>query len=295
MDGRLVAVGLLLAGIGFACLTGAIMKGMVATMPVLMAVWGRYVAYLLVMLPIALYRHGRAVFNPPRRGVQMLRAALLAVATVTFAMVLHYLPFAEAVAIFYIYPFVMTALSPLVLGERAGKVVWLGIAGGFAGVLIVMRPGIGTDPFPLLLTVFSGSLTAVFLLVTRLLSRVGDAVTMSTYTALVTTGWLTLLVPFVWQTPNLNELAIFALLGAATSASHWLTALAYGRAEATFLAPFTYLEIAVATLYGLLFFGDWPDLVAWTGFTVIVLSGVFVARAPAIAALLNRSRRADTE
>jgi drug/metabolite transporter (DMT)-like permease len=261
---------------------------MVLTMPVLMVVWGRYVAYLAVMLPIALRRNGAAVFRPPRLGLQLLRAALLATSTILFITAVAHLPFADAVAIFYVYPFLMTALSPLILGERADRLAWLGIAGGFAGVLIVMRPSFDSDPTPLLLTLGSGALTAVFLLLTRMLAMAGDAVVLSTYTALVSTAVLTPLVPFVWSMPNAPELVAFGVLGMATSSSHWLTALAYGRAPATFLAPFTYAEIVVAVIFGLLFFGDWPDLVAWLGILVIILSGVFVARAASIRKALRR-------
>jgi len=288
--GYLLAVGLLLAGIVFASANGAIMKGLSIGMPVMMLIWGRYFAYLAIMLPIAVHRHGLATFRPPRPALQVLRAVVLVVATILFVLALVRLPFADAVAIFYVYPFLMTALSPLMLNERADKLTWIGVAGGFAGVLVTMRPGLGGDLAAGALALLAGTLTALFLLLTRMLARGGDAVILSTYTAMVCAAGLTLVLPFSWSPPSMWELAAFGLLGMATSLSHWLTAVAYGKAPATVLAPFTYAEIAVAVVFGLLFFGDWPDALGWLGMLLIVLSGVFTANAPRVGLILEKWR-----
>jgi drug/metabolite transporter (DMT)-like permease len=284
-------VALLIAAVCFGSLNGALMKLMSATTPLMMIVWGRYAAYLAVMLPIALYQHGAAVFRPPQVGWQIIRALVLLVSTLIFMVPMTRLPLADAVAIFYVYPFLMTAMSPLLLGERADALAWLGVAGGFLGVLTVMRPEFNAADFAALLALVCGGLTALFLLITRLLARTGDAVVMSTFTALACAAILTPALPLVWAPLTLWELGIFAALGIATSLSHWFTALAYGRAPAPFLAPFTYSEIAAAVVYGVLLFGDWPDAVAWLGFAIIVLSGILVARASWIPSLLRRKRR----
>jgi drug/metabolite transporter (DMT)-like permease len=284
------AVGLLVLSLVLAALNGVFMKMLAGLLPALLIVWGRNVTYLLVMLPFALARHGAAAFIPPRPGLQIARVLLLFVSSVLFIWGIEGLPLADAVAIVYVYPFVLSALSPALLKEEVGPAGWIGVFGGFAGVLIVMRPDFSGSGAHALMVLLAGVLLGVQLLLTRMIVRAASPLITTTYTALVMVILTSLLLPFSWTAIGAWEAALLIGLGIVTAASQWFSLVAFSRAPAPVLSPFSYVEIPAAVLYGLLFFGDLPDALSWIGILVIIASGMLVARAPLLAAAISRRR-----
>ncbi len=285
------AIVILMTGLLFAALNGAVMKLLTDSMPAWMIVWARYSAYLAVMLPIALWYHGLKTFVPPRPGLQIIRVLLLLLGTVCFVYGVAKIPYADAIAIIYVYPFVLTAISPFFLGERVPRIAWLGVIFGFAGVVIVMRPQFDASSAYHALTLVTGIALGFHLMLTRMLSRAVSPVITSTFTAAVTVGLTTLSLPFVWQPVSMRELGLIAFMGAISALSQWLVIVAFSKAPAPILAPFSYAEIPAAVMIGLVVFAEWPDAVAWGGIAVIIVSGMVVARAPAIATAIERKRR----
>ncbi len=290
-DTQLAGIGLLLAGLFIASLNGALMKILTPVLPEVQIVWGRYVAYFIVMLPIGLYRFGLSTFSPPRPGRQIVRALLLVVATTSFVAAAGGLPFADAIAIIYIYPFIITLLAPWLLKERVSLPAWIGVIGGFAGVLIVMRPSFDNIDVNTLFALSCGVFLALHLITTRQLALTTSPIITSTFTAFVSLLVLCPIVPFVWQPVPLWTMGIFALVGLTSAASHGLILLAYARAPAPTLAPFSYAEILAAVFIGLALFSDLPDRISWVGMTIIIASGVLVAQTSR-AKLAIPSRRA---
>lgn len=284
------AVGLLVVSLILAALNGVFMKMLAGLLPALLIVWGRNIAYLAIMLPIALSRHGAGAFIPPRPGLQLARVLLLFASTLLFIWGLEGLPLADAVAIVYVYPFVLSALSPALLKEEVGPTGWIGVAGGFAGVLIVMRPEFSGSGAHALMVFLAGVLLGVQMLLTRMIVRASSPLITSTYTALLMVVLSSLFLPFSWTAVAPWQALIFVAFGVVTAASQWFNLLAFSRAPAPLLSPFSYVEIPAAIVYGLIFFGDAPDGLAWVGILVIIVSGLIVARAPLLAAAMSRRR-----
>jgi len=288
-----LAVVLLVAGLATASLSGAFLKLMSAELNVAVMTFGRYAGYLVVLMPIALWRYGRQVVLPPAAPTQFLRATMILGATVSFVFSVSYLPLANTVAILYIYPFLVALLSPWLLGERASPAVWLGVVCGFIGILIVIRPDLGVINVGTIAAIATGGFYAFHIIVTRKVANAAPVMVSNTYMALVA---IVLISPFAWawwQPVSLNQWAILFVMGAINAVSHLLIIGAFARASAPALAPFSYTEIVAAVGWGLLFFADIPDAVTFIGIAVIIASGVVVSQSGNLGRLIARRRGAS--
>lgn len=292
-DSFAVAVLLLVAGLATASLSGAFLKLMAAELNVAVMMFGRYAGYLLVLLPIAVWRYGRQVVVPPAAPTQFLRATLILGATLSFVFSVRYLPLANTVAILYIYPFIVAVASPWLLGERAGPATWFGVVCGFIGILIVMRPDLGVINVGTIAAIATGGFYAFHILVTRKLANAAPALVSNTYMALVAIALISPLAWAWWQPVSLDQAAVLFVMGAINALSHLLIIGAFARASAPALAPFTYTEIVAAVGWGLLFFADIPDTITVIGMAVIIASGVMVSQSGNLGRLIARRRGAS--
>ncbi len=272
------AILMFVAGLFLAATNGAIMKQLTDTLPTVTIIWGRYAVYLLIMLPFALPVYGRSILRPPDMSLQLIRVTLMLVGTWCFVTGVADLVYADAIAILYVYPFVIIALSPLFLGERVSRAAWLCVATGFAGVLTVMRPSLDITGIPALFVLAAGIFLGGHLVATRLLVRAKSPLITSTYTALIITAVTSVVVPFEWQGLSGHQIALVIAMGTVSAASQYLMLMAFSRAPAPVLAPFSYSEIPGAAVIGIIAFSEMPDAIAWFGIAVIVTSGVIIAK-----------------
>lgn len=287
----LAGILLVIAGVSLGAVNGALFKALTPLLPEVLITFGRYVVYLAIMLPVALWRRGPQVFWPPRPVLQIVRGVVQCLGTLAFVAAAVGMPVADAIALLYVYPFLVTAFAPFALGEKVPAIAWVGVAGGFAGVLIIMKPGFDGVNVHALWAVLCGCCVAAQLTINRKLAGVAGVITTATFGALVGTIVLGLAVPFFWQAVSLQAVLLILLLGAVTAFNQSLLLAAFARAEASTLAPFGYFEIVAAVVVGFLWFGDFPDAVAWTGIAIIIVSGVLVARAQVTARSLIGRRR----
>jgi drug/metabolite transporter (DMT)-like permease len=288
--GFAAAVGLLVAGLLTASLSGAMLKMMSGELNVAMITAGRYTGYLAVLLPVAAWRYGFQVVRPPQWQAQFIRAALILGATLTFVMSVIYLPLATAVAILYIYPFIVAALSPFMLGERGSAATWAGIALGFVGIIVVMRPDLGALNAGAIAALATGGFYALHIIFTRKVANSGPALVSNTFMAIVA---LALILPFAiwwWQPLNGRQSAILLFMGGINAVSHLLIINAFMRASAPSLAPFSYAELVGASVLGFAFFGDLPDVITVIGMLIIVGSGIMVSQSGNLGRLFARRR-----
>ncbi|MEL6289696.1 MAG: DMT family transporter [Pseudomonadota bacterium] len=288
----LLAVVLMITGITLAALNGALMKVLSQDMSEFMIVWARYAGFALLMLPLVVARDGAGAFSPARPGLQVLRALAMATATVCFVAGARTLNFADAIAIIYIYPFILVLLAPVFLGERVPTVAWVGVVGGFIGVLVVMRPSFDRLDADALLVLFCGLMVAIHLLLNRKLAPLSDPMKTSFWGALIVALGLAVTLPFVWQTPDRHQMLLLGGIAATSAVGQSIILYAFSRAEASALAPFTYSEIVGAIVIAWLIFGTVPDSISWLGMALIVASGVIVARTPRLGAKTARKRSA---
>ena len=274
------AIIIMLIALCLAALSGALMKILTESLSPPLVSWFRFAGFGLLLMPVALWRVGPSCFRPARPFVQVARGLMLAAGNTAFMYGVRHMDFANAISILYVYPFIMAALSAWILGERVSKSAWLGVAGGFSGVLLVVRPDLaGVDPAALFI-LFTGTMVALQMLFNRKLGVLSDPVVVSLWGAIAATAALSLSVPFVWQVPTFDQMGLIAVLAVLTALSQTLMITAMSMVPADRIAPFTYFEIIAAVMIGLAMFGTLPDMLAWLGMALIITSGTIVKRLP---------------
>ena len=133
--------------------------------------WGRWLAHFLLLTPVVLAMHGRGKLWPKSVRLQVFRAVLMCTATVAYFTALQFIQLADAAAVLFVAPLIMTALCGVVLGERVGLRRWIAVLIGFAGVLLIVRPGAGTADWGSLLALVAAACFAVHFLLTRKVAR----------------------------------------------------------------------------------------------------------------------------
>jgi drug/metabolite transporter (DMT)-like permease len=264
----------LLAGLFFSSLD-ATAKYLIRDHTLFLVVWARYAGQMLITTPIAWHRGGPGFWRTRHLGAQLVRSLCLVIATACFFGALRFLPLAEGSAISFLAPMFAIVLSIPVLGERPTRARWLAAVAGFAGILILVRPGSAVFHPATGLLVLAAISNALYQLLTRKLPNDTPHTTLF-YSALVGTVVLSLVLPFADMPDQFTARDAFflLLLGLLAGLGHGMLIGAYLRAPASLVAPFTYMQMIWATLYGYVVFGQLPDGLSALGMAVIVASGV---------------------
>jgi len=273
----MVGILLMVAAMWVVPFMDAIAKELSGHLPVLQLVWARYFFHFCLIFPVVLLRYGPRRMVPPRPLLQLLRGGLLLASTVLFFGALSRMPMADALALIFISPLLVTALSPWVLGETVGPRRKLAVLVGFLGALLIVRPGIGAIQWPALLALGAGVVFGLYLLTTRRLAGSAPPLVTLAYSAAAGALLMSLIVPSVWVPPSPADLGGMVLLGAIAAGGHFLLIKSFDFAPASLLAPFTYSEMIMTALLGFVIFGDFPDAWTWAGITVIIGSGVYIS------------------
>ncbi len=248
-----------------------------AGMPVMQIVWARLTFGALLTLPFAARHTGLRGLIPNHPAIHTLRASLLMASTFLFFSALKFLPIADALAIFFVQPLVVTALSPLILKEKVGARRWAAVCVGFIGTLIIIRPGVAALNPGNLLALTSGTSLALYFLLTRRITGRAKAIVTTFHTNAIGAVLATVLVAFVWRTPSQMEWAQFLALAAIANIGHYCIVRAYDHAEASLLAPLAYTEMVTSTLMGLIFFGDFPDGYTFLGVGILIACAIYIS------------------
>lgn len=263
----------------------AIAKILGSQMSPVQITWGRF-AFQFVFMGIAiLLTLGPAALRSKQTGIHLVRGILLAIATTFFFFSLQYLPLANAIAIFFVQPMILTLLSALVLGETIGWHRRIAVTTGFIGALIIIRPGGHAFTYAALLPLAAAAFFASYLALTRFVANVDHPLTMQFTSAVGAALIVTLalavghsigLTNFQPSLPDATQWGLLAAIGLVAAVGHLLVVIAINRAPTSLLAPFSYAEIVSATALGYFVFNEWPDNYTWLGIAVIVASGMYV-------------------
>jgi drug/metabolite transporter (DMT)-like permease len=245
--------------------------------PIMQIVWARMAFSALLTLPFAAGHGGVRALIPDRPVMHVLRASLLIGATFCFFSALKTLPIADALAIFFVNPLVVTALSPLILGERVGPRRWTAVCIGFLGTLIIIRPGFQAINAGVMLAFAAGVCLGLYFLMTRRIAGRNPAMVTTFHTSIIGAAIATAAVALTWQAPTATQWGLYALTGLIATGGHYLIVRAYDHAEASLLAPLAYTEMIGATAVGWYFFGDFPD--GWTvlGVSILIACAIYIA------------------
>lgn len=256
-------------------LSGSVSSGQVT--------WSRFFFQIILMSPLLLRTSG-PWFNS-HLFLHAARGALIALATLLFFTGLAYLPIANAISIFFIEPLVVTLLSALFLKEAVGWRRISAILIGFVGAMIVIRPSFSTVGWTVLYPVGAALCFSFYILLTRKLVRTEDPIRLQFFAGIF--GFIVMSIALIvgtqhdfailiaaWPTPS--QWVLLATLGLIATVAHLMVVLAYRQAPVSVLAPFQYVEIIGATLFGLILFNEFPDFITWVGISIIIGSGIFV-------------------
>jgi len=251
-------------------------------------VWLRMLGLFVGVCVLILIR-GVKVLRTPKPKLQVLRGVVAVGSATCFIFAVGYVPLADAVAVTFVAPFIVTVLGALVLKEMVGIRRWLAVVAGFIGMLIVIRPGLGLFHPAILLVVVAAMFFSIRQLLSRWLSGIDPVSTTVAYTAIVAFGLTSLTLPFVWVTPTGSKMVSLILVMAILSAiGEVLIIRALDIAQSVVLAPIHYTLIIWSTFYGYVIFNDLPDKWTLLGCSIIVISGLYTSYREFV--LSNRAR-----
>ena len=221
---------------------------------------------------------GAALWRTHRTLLVVLRGLCLAGGSLSMGLALRVMPVGETVAIVYLAPIVVMILAWLLLGETVSLAGWLGAVVGFAGVLLIVRPGTGLDPVGVVLCLINAGLAAAYTLLTRILAKTETMTAMLFHTAVAGMVVFWVLLPFqgALANPTWVDLGLMGLLGVLATGGHFLFTAAYREAPASLLAPVNYLHLVWAGILGWLVFGHMPNGLTLVGMGLVLAAGVAV-------------------
>lgn len=274
----LSAVLLVVSAVACFTVSDAIVKFLTQRYPVPLLVFARFgvqtVATFVWLAPTL--RGG--LLRTPQPGLQILRGTVLLGSSLCFVNALRWLPLADATAINYTTPILVVLLSVGLLKERMTRSRWAFVAVGFAGMLLIVRPGASILHGAALLALGAAGFYAIFQIVTRKLRAEDPRITLF-YSGLCGAVLMTLLLPFLDYRADMPwaHIGLVVSFGAVATLGHFLFILAFRHAPASALTPFTYVQLVWAVALGWLFYGNFPDGYSLAGIAIIAASGLLLA------------------
>lgn len=251
-----------------------------------MVTFYRFLFQFACCLPLLVLVAGRAAFTAKRPLMNLLRGALHAASSLMFFTAVKYMPLADVFAIYFVEPFMLTAMSAFFLGEKVGWRRWSAIVIGFGGALIVIQPSWEVFGWTALLPVACAFLFSLYLFMNRAIGESDSPLVMQTWSgaggtlfmgAVVLAGDAAGHADFALSSPQTaGGLALLVLLGSMSGFLHLFVVRAFRMASLSLLAPFQYFEIISATVLGYVLFSEFPNLGKWVGIAIIVASGLFI-------------------
>lgn len=272
------AIGLMITAFAFFAALDGCAKFLSGSHSIYQIVWARYVGHFVFAILMYVFVGRRQDWKSRRPGIQLIRSALLLTATALNFIALQYLQLAQTSAISFTIPIWVALLSAPLLGERIDRGQWIAILVGFAGVLVIVRPGSGFFHWAILLSLSVAVVVAFYQITTRKLAGVDSSLTTQLYSASVGTVAVLPLAPFHWVSPEGAALWAMLAIGLLGGIGHYLLILAHRWAPAPVLAPFWYTQIVWMVLIGYLVFSDLPDLWTLVGAAIVVASGWYLIR-----------------
>ena len=253
-------------------------KYLSADLPILQITWARYFFTVAFTLPIMFFFFKKQLVWSDKPKLQILRGLILLFANICFFYSISVIALAKALTLAFIAPLIVTAFSPLLLGEKVGFKRWTAVVIGFIGSLVVIRPGFLEINLASVSALGTGFLYGFYLIITRKLSSSDNPLLTLLITGMVGAFLVSLIIPFYWVKPTINQWSLMAGIGIFACIGHLFLILSLKYADASKLAPLGYTEIIPNVLIGYYFFTEIPDSWTYLGLVIIVLSGLYISR-----------------
>ena len=312
MDHRILGIACVVGAVTLFVLQDALVKWLSGGYPLHEIVLVRAASAIAVTLFMMRLEGGIHLLRTRRIGLHLARSGLLVVANCAFYTALAGMAIAEATSIFFVAPLLITALSALLLHDTVGLRRWAAVCVGLAGVVVMLRPGEGVLRLVALLPIVAASAYALMQILTRRLGASERASTIAFYSQ---AGFIAASVAIglvagdgrfateddaslafllrAWTVPSARDAALFLAVGVLNGFGGYLMSQAYRISRPSAIAPFEYVALPMAVMWGVVFFGDWPDLVTWAGMALICGSGLYVLHRET--ALARARRETDRE
>ena len=247
-------------------------------LPILQITWARYFFTVVFTLPIMIFFFKKQLVWSDKPKLQILRGLILLSANICFFYAISIISLAKALTLAFVAPLIVTAFSPVMLGEKVGFRRWTAVVVGFVGSLVVIRPGFVELNFASLAALGTGILYGFYLIITRKLSTSDNPLLTLLMTGMVGAILVSAIIPFYWVKPSLNQWSLMAGIGVFACIGHLFLILSLKYADASKLAPLGYTEIIPNVLIGYYFFSEIPDNWTYLGLFIIILSGLYISR-----------------
>ena len=247
-------------------------------LPILQITWARYFFTVVFTLPIMMFFFKKQLVWSDKPKLQILRGLILLSANICFFYAISIISLAKALTLAFVAPLIVTAFSPVMLGEKVGFRRWTAVVVGFIGSLVVIRPGFVELNFASFAALGTGILYGFYLIITRKLSTSDNPLLTLLMTGMVGAVLVSVIIPFYWVKPSLNQWSLMAGIGVFACIGHLFLILSLKYADASKLAPLGYTEIIPNVLIGYYFFNELPDNWTYVGLLIIIFSGLYISR-----------------
>ncbi|TFF27291.1 DMT family transporter [Jiella endophytica] len=265
----------LAAGITFA-FQDSIGKYLTGVIPLVQVLWGRYVFQTLLMGTALAATRGPTFLRTRHPVLQILRGLCLLAATSLMYAALVHVPLADATAVIFFGPVLVTIFSVIFLKETIGLHRIGAVIVGFIGMLVILRPGIASIEPRLFLVVLAAVFNATYFMLTRRLSGREDSASTMFNTSAPGAVVLSVLVLPAWETPSALALGLMVALGCTGSLAHFLLVRGFSYAPASLLSPFLYIQVLAASILTVVVFGDPLHATTAIGAAILVASGLYI-------------------
>ena len=253
-------------------------KYLSTTLPVLQITWSRYFFTVVIVLPVMLIFFRKNLTWTEQPKLQLIRGLILFCANILFFYSISIISLAKALTLAFIAPLIVTALSPVLLGEKVGFRRWAAVITGFIGSLVVIRPGFVELNLASIAALGTGVLYGFYLIITRKLHDSDNPLLTLLLTGIVGAVLGSIIMPTVWVSPTITEWYMMFAIGFFASLGHLFIILSLRYADASKLAPFGYFEIVTNIIIGYYFFNHFPDSWTFLGLFIIISSGIYLFR-----------------
>ncbi len=269
------AICLMVVAILLFTMMDAVAKGLLQRYPTPQVIWARFAGQLIFVLLILRGRIG-PILRTRYPWLHLARCACQFGATGMFFTALGYIGLAEATALTDTNPVLITLGAALFLGERLGPRRLMGVVTAMIGAMIIIRPGYGVFTPAALLPIGAAICYTGNALITRFVGRNESVWTSMIYASFFGSGVLAAWQPFIWIPVSADDWVQFCLMGALGTGAQLCLIRSFSLSEASVVAPFAYLGIVFAAIWGALLYGEFPDRWTILGALVIIAAGLYV-------------------
>lgn len=251
-------------------------KDMSARYPVAEVTFFRNLFGLVPVVVLVITNGGASLLRVHKFGGHVWRSVIGVAGMALGFLSYHLMPLADAVAISFTAPLLVTALSVPLLKEKVGIHRWSAVLIGFGGVLVIVQPGSGMFNLGALVALGAAFAGALAMITIRQLNRTDKPITIVFYFTLLSTLFTALPLPFVWVWPTAKDWGLLLLMGLSGGSGQYFMTRAFGLAPAAVVSPFNYVSLIWASLFAWVLWDEVPKLHVFAGAAIVIASGLYI-------------------